>query len=44
MCPINQDYYLLLFIYFILERREGREKERERKTDWLPLVRALTGD
>ena len=26
------------FIYLFLERGEGREKERERNIDWLPLT------
>ena len=30
------------FIYLFLERREGREKERERNIDWLLLVCAPT--
>ena len=31
-----------MFLYLFLERREGREKERERNTNvWLPLVRPL---
>ena len=34
-------FFQVFFIYF-LERREGREKERERNTDWLPLVCAPT--
>ena len=33
------------FIYFVLERGEGKEKERERNiTAWLPLMRPLLGD
>ena len=32
-------------IYLFLERGEGREKERERNIDWLPLAcMPLTGD
>ena len=31
--------FLKIFIYLFLERREGREKERERNINvWLPLV------
>ena len=31
------------FIYLFLERGEGKEKERERNTDWLPLARPQLG-
>ena len=33
---------LFYFIYLFSEKGEGREKERERNLDWLPLARALT--
>ena len=33
-----------LFIYFFLERGEGREKKRERNVNvWLPLAHPLLG-
>ena len=31
-------------IYLFLGRGDGREKERERNIDWVPLIRAQTGD
>ena len=40
--------YIFLIFYFILERREGREKERKRNINvrkninWLPSASALT--
>ena len=38
-------YFLkILFIYFFLEREEGKEKERERNISvWLPLVHSQLG-
>ena len=37
-------YFLKYFIYLFLERREGREKERERNINvWLPLACPLLG-
>ena len=33
-----------LFILFILERWEGREKGKERYINWLPLTHPLSGD
>ena len=37
-------YFFQYFIYLLLERREGREKERDRNTNvWLPLVCPLLG-
>ena len=50
-CPLYNIYlestfYLFIFndfIYLLLERGEGREKERERNINvWLPLVHPLT--
>ena len=35
--------FLKRFYLFILERGEGREKERERNIDWLPLTHPLLG-
>ena len=38
---LNSRYFKKIF-YLILEKGEGREKERERNIDRLPLARALT--
>ena len=38
-------FYFKDFIYFFLERGEGKEKERERNINvWLPLIYAPYGD
>ena len=40
----NYFYFLRYFIYLILERGEGREKEGERNINvWLPLVGPVLG-
>ena len=40
----NYIWFLKDFIYLLLDREEGREKERERNNNaWLPLVRSLLG-
>ena len=31
------------FLYLFLEREEGREKERQRNTHWVPLARPQLG-
>ena len=36
--------FLFLRVYLFLERGEGKEKERERNMDQLPLIRTLAGD
>ena len=33
-----------IFIHVFLERGEGREKERKRNIDQLPVTDAMTGD
>ena len=51
MCGLEGDqisffriYFFLKKIYLVLERGEGREKERERNISvWLPLTRPLLG-
>ena len=37
------DFFLKDFIYFLLDRGEGREKERNINV-WLPLARPLLGN
>ena len=45
-CKVNSDIpssFFLRFYLFILEREEGREKERDRNINvWLPLVTEQT--
>ena len=36
--------FLKDFIHLFLKRGEGREKERKRNIDWLPLIRAPIRD
>ena len=40
----DAEFKKILFIYLFLERREGKQKERERNISvWLPLTRPLLG-
>ena len=41
---ISKYNFFKFFIYLFLERREGREKDRERNINvWLPLTHPLQG-
>ena len=41
---MNRDFYKTFYIYLFLDRKEGREKERERNINvWLPLASPLLG-
>ena len=41
--PFLGFFFFFLRFDLVLERGEGREKERERNISWLPLIHALTG-